>query len=275
MDVEKPQVSIIIVTHNSQSVLPLCLEAIDRQSVSPRQIIIVDSGSDDSVYLAGISERNDITLTTLSNIGFAAANNRGLEQVDSESAYVLFINPDTFPAPSAIEKSILIMETRPDVAILTGLLEGYDPGRLRTTGKVDSAGIFRAWYGRWFDRGHGEDIGSGYQRSGYVPAICGAFMFCRFSALKSELPVLFDESFFMYKEDIELCLRLSGKGWKMFYTPEIRAYHCRGWNLDRRLVPRNVRIMSARNEIRLYQKHPSAYMVWAWLKYVLVRYFDA
>ena len=274
MDEGSAQVGVIIVTHNSQAFLPHCLEAIDRQSVTPRQIIIVDSGSDDSSYLNEFSERKNVTLLYLSNIGFAAANNRGLDQLDPECTYVLFINPDTFPAPSAIEKSMQIMTVQPDVAILTGLLEGYDQGGRRTTGKVDSAGIFRTWYGRWYDRGHGEDIGSGYQHPGDVPAICGAFMFCRFSALESELPALFDESFFMYKEDIELCLRLSGNGWKMFYTPEIKAYHCRGWNLDRRLVPRSARIMSARNEIRVYQKHASIYMIWAWLKYLLVRLFD-
>ena len=270
----KAQVSIIIVTHNSQSFLPHCLEAIARQSVTPRQIIIVDSGSDDSSYLDELSERTNVTLLYLSNVGFAAANNRGLERVAAECAYVLFINPDTFPAPSAIEKSTRILETLPDVAVLTGLLEGYDHGRRRSTGKIDSAGIFRTWYGRWYDRGHGEPVGSGYQRPEAVPAICGAFMFCRFRALERELPALFDESFFMYKEDIELCLRLSGKGWRMFYSPEIKAYHCRGWNLERRLVPRGARIMSARNEIRLYRKHPSVYMAWAWLKYVLVRFFD-
>ena len=270
----KAQVSIIIVTHNSQSFLPHCLEAIERQSVAPRQIIIVDSGSDDRSYLNEPSGRKNVTLLSLSNIGFAAANNRGLERLDAECAYVLFINPDTFLLPSVIEKSVQILETRPDAAILTGLLEGYDHGRRRSTGKVDSTGIFRTWYGRWHDRGQGEDIGRIHQRSEAVPAVCGAFMFCRFSALASELPALFDESFFLYKEDIELCLRLSGKGWKMLYTPEIKAYHCRGWNLERRLVPRSARIVSARNEIRLYQKHPSVYMIWAWLKYVLVRFAD-
>lgn len=274
MDEGKAQVNIIIVTHNSQSVLPQCLEAIARQTVIPRQTIIVDSGSDDCAYLDEISDRDDVTLIKLGNIGFAAANNRGLEQVDSTCTYVLIINPDTFPAPSAIERAVQLMEARPDIAILTGLLEGYDPGRRQNTGKIDSAGISRTWYGRWYDRGHGDDIGSAYQRSGCVPAICGAFMFCRFSALEDELPALFDESFFMYKEDIELCLRLSANGWKMFYAPEIKAYHCRGWNLDRRLVPRSVRMLSARNDIRLYRKHPSAGMIWAWLKYVLVRFFD-
>ncbi len=107
-----------------------------------------------------------------------------------------------------------------------------------------------------------------------IPAICGAFMFCRLSAVRSELPALFDESFFMYKEDIELCLRLSAKGWKMHYSPQVRAFHCRGWKDNRRKISRNLKLMSAENEIKMYQKHPSFYMIWARLKYILVRYLN-
>lgn len=269
-----PIVSIIIVTHNSQSVLPRCLDAIGHQSVRPSQIIVVDSGSDDSSYLDEGSERDDCEVKKLSNVGFAAANNKGLESLDPECDYVLFINPDTFLSSSVIEKSLKIMERLPRVAILTGLLEGYDLSRSCKTGKIDSSGIFRAWYGRWYDRGKGEDINHNYMESENVPAVCGALMFARVSALRAELPELFDESFFLYKEDIELSVRLTEKGWKLHYSPRIRAFHCRGWNDSRRAIPRTLRVMSARNEIKLYQKHPSVYMVWAQFKYILVRIFN-
>ena len=269
-----PIVSIIIVTHNSQSVLPRCIETIDQQSVRPYQIIVVDSGSDDSSYLDEVSGRDICEVRKLSNVGFAAANNKGLESLAPECDYVLFINPDTFLSASVIEKSLKIMEHLPRVAILTGLLEGYDLSRSCKTGKIDSSGIFRAWYGRWYDRGKGQDIGHNYLDSEHVPAVCGALMFARTSALRPELPELFDESFFMYKEDIELSVRLSEKGWKLHYSPEIKAFHCRGWNDSRRTIARKMRIMSARNEIKIYQKHPSVYMVWAQFKYILVRIFN-
>ncbi len=270
----KSKVSIIIVTHNSQSVLPLCLGALDRQTVSPWQVIVVDSGSDDISYLEKALQNNHCTVRQFSNIGFAAANNRGLQLVDNRCEYVLIINPDTFLLPTTIEKSLEIMSRAADVAVLTGVLEGYDPVRLSGTGKIDSTGIFRTWYGRWHDRGQGEKIGTSYQKPEYIPAVCGAFMFCRYQAVNDELPALFDESFFMYKEDIELCIRFAKKGWKMYYSPEIKVFHCRGWDIKRGSVPRNQKIMSARNEIRMYRRHPSVYMIWAWLKYVLVRYLN-
>ncbi len=267
-------VSIIIVTHNSQSVLRRCLEAIDCQSYAPSQIIVVDSGSDDTVYLDQLAERVRFTVLKCSNIGFAAANNRGLECIDPGCDYVLFINPDTFLSKSAIEKALEIMEAQQRVAIVTGLLEGYDLSCSDRTGKIDSSGIFRTWYGRWYDRGKGRDIEKELFRPEIVPAVCGALMFCRVSALVDELPELFDPSFFMYKEDIELCVRLSLHGWNVYFFPEIRAFHCRGWNQKRKMIARSARLMSARNEIKLYEKHPSVYIVWAWLKYVLVKLFN-
>jgi N-acetylglucosaminyl-diphospho-decaprenol L-rhamnosyltransferase len=270
----KPKVSIIIVTHNSQSVLPLCLEALGRQTVTPGQVIVVDSGSNDTSYLEKAAQNIHCTFLTFSNIGFAAANNRGLELVDDTCDYILIINPDTLLLPTTIEKSLEVMTTATDAAVLTGVLEGYDPVCLAATGKIDSTGIFRTWYGRWHDRGQGKKNSTVYPKRQYVPAACGAFMFFRYTAIKNELPELFDESFFMYKEDIELCLRIAKNGWKIYYSPEIKAYHCRGWNTDRRSMSRSRRIMSARNEIWLYHRHPSAYIIWAWLKYALVKYLN-
>lgn len=267
-------VSIIIVTHNSQTVLSRCLEAIDCQSVQPSQVIVIDSGSDDTAYLDELSKRKDSIVRRYSNIGFAAANNRGLEHLDPRCEYLLLINPDTFLSESAIEESLKAIKPLPEVAILTGLLEGYDSTQACRTGKIDSSGIFRSWYGRWYDRGHGDAVGQQFQVGENIPAICGAFMFCRLSAVKSELPALFDESFFMYKEDIELCLRLSAKGWKLHYSPQVKAFHCRGWQQNRRKISRNMKLMSAENEIKMYQKHPSFYMIWARLKYILVRYLN-
>ena len=269
-----PFVSIIIVTHNSQTFIPRCLEAIDCQTVLPCQIIVIDSGSDDTAYLNEISKRKDSIVRSFSNIGFAAANNRGLEHLHSRCDYLLFINPDTFLSESAIEKSLEIIEPLPDVAILTGLLEGYDSAHSCKTGKIDSSGIFRSWYGRWYDRGQGDPIEHKTHHSENIPAICGAFMFCRLGAVKSEFPALFDESFFMYKEDIELCVRLSAKGWKLHYSPQIKAFHCRGWKDNRRQISRNLKLMSAENEIKMYKRHPSIYMIWAQMKYFLVRYLN-
>jgi GT2 family glycosyltransferase len=97
-------------------------------------------------------------------------------------------------------------------------------------------------------------------------------MACRLEALPAVATgQVFDEDFFLYKEDIELSLRLRKNGWKLLYEPKVRAFHCRGWGGRRREVPLALRLAAARSEVLLYRKHPSPYMLWAVGKYLLVR----
>ena len=269
---ENSTVSVIIVTHNSQKVIDRCLDRIQNQTIRPKQIIIVDSGSDETDYLQNYRFIQECTVHLSPNRGFGAANNLGITLLETVPTYSLFVNPDTFIEHSCIEEGMKIMSQNQDIAILTGNLKGYSRETDQPTGLLDSTGIFRKWYGRWYDRDQGLPEGSIQRKAGDIPAICGAFMFCRSQALESEFPLLFDESFSMYKEDIDLSIRLRKRGWKMYYTPELSAFHCRGWSQDRKRIDRKIRLLAAQNEIRLCFKHRSPYILWALLKYTLVRF---
>jgi N-acetylglucosaminyl-diphospho-decaprenol L-rhamnosyltransferase len=267
-------VTAVIVTHNSQPVLARCLSAIEAQTRLPEQVVVVDSGSDDCRYLQPIRDKNRYLLHTTDNIGFAAANNLGVALATRSSRYLLFLNPDAFLSPSTLAAAVGIMEERTATGILGGRLRGCDSDSGVATGRLDSTGIFRTWYGRWYDRGQGEADDASYRTPQYVPALCGAFLFCRRRALEPELPNLFDEAFFLYKEDIDLCLRLRRRGWRCLYDPALEILHCRGWSSDRSQMSRSQRLLAARNEVRLTIKHRSPYLVWALSKYLLVRAAD-
>jgi GT2 family glycosyltransferase len=264
--------SVIIVTHDSATVLPACLDALDRQTRRPDRVVVVDSGSADRGYLAALREKAGVTLLETDNIGFSRANNLGMTVVPPQSGTVVFMNPDTYPQPDAFVRAVADLDERTDVAVVGGKLFGYDPVSRQPTGRLDSTGIFRHWYGRWVDRGQGREDRGQYDAPSFVPAVCGALLCCRLQALQSLGQKIFDEDFFLYKEDIELCLRLRKHGWKLWYDPAITAYHCRGWQTERQQVPASLRRMAAANEVRLYRKHPSPYILWAMLKYLLVRY---
>ncbi len=271
----KATICAVIVTHNSQKYLGKCIEALTGQTAPVERIIIIDSGSSDTSYLDFYSERDDIDIRRRSNIGFAAANNIGFSIASIGSDYTLFLNPDTFLALDFIEKAVALAEKNEVYGVITGVLYGFDLTREKPNDRIDSTGVFRKWYGKWYDRGQGIRISAAdIPEAGSVPAACGALMFCRTAALTDELPMIFDESFFMYKEDIELSLRLRKKGWKIFYSPELSAWHCRGWDPVRKNMSRTARLRSSLNEIRMYRKHPSLYMIWALGKYALVTLFD-
>ncbi len=263
----------IIVSHNSAVVLPNCLAALEQQTTAVAGIIVVDSGSTDRGYLETLRKRERLVLIESENVGFGRANNLGMTAVPAEAEMVIFMNPDTFLLPGFIARITHLLDIHKQAGIVTGKLLGYDPVLGKPSGRLDSTGIFRRWYGRWFDRGQGEPDSGHYDTVARVPAVCGALMCCRAEALMSlGSQEIFDEDFFLYKEDIELSLRMKKKGWQLVYDPSLVAYHCRGWQKDRQRVPYFLRIMAAENEILLYKKHPSPSIIWAIMKYLGVRY---
>ncbi len=266
-------IAVIIVTHNSEAVLDTCIAALVRYGDSCF-VCIVDSGSSDTAYLAPYKDRSGFKVLYRDNIGFARSNNIGYRCCPHEAEYVVFLNPDAFITAEAFALAAAAMEADSCTGCLTGRLAGYDIQIMQPTGRLDTTGIFRTWYGRWYDRGQGETDQGQYCEPQVVPAACGAFLFCR-RAMLEQVTLngggVFDPDFFLYKEDIELSLRIRKLSWSILYLPDVLVYHCRGWQ-QRQQVPRTLRIIAAAGEILLYKKHPSPYMLWALIKYLLVRF---
>jgi len=269
-------VAVVIVTHNSEQVIEKCINALKQQPTDDIEITLVDSGSHDSAYLNTFEQLPYVKVIRKGNVGFSQANNFGYNSCSVKAQYILFLNPDAFVNNLTLSLAKQLMEEHSDVGCFGGRLLGYDIETEMPTGRLDSTGVFRKWYGRWFDRGQGEvDIGQ-FAQIEETSAACGAFMFCRRQALQEILlpgGAVFDPDFFLYKEDIELSLRLREKGWKIFYSPELTTYHCRGWQKQRSQMDFSLRENAASNEVLLYRKHPSIYFLWALLKYVCVRGF--
>lgn len=271
--------SVIIVTHNSQAFISKCIQAVLNQTLLPKEIHIIDSGSKEIDYLLAFEKEKRVRLhLAAENIGFCQGNNLGMQKISRDSEYVLFLNPDAYLQPHFFEETLQFMKmsSSSDVGALSSLLLGYDNKQDRPTGKIDSAGIFQSWYGRWYDRDQGQEVKQ-YHEDEEVPALCGALMLCRREALESVLlenSAVMDPSFFMYKEDIDLSLRLRHKGWRLVLLPRPLAYHCRGWETNREKVSRKFRLMSARNEMRLHARYRSPYFLYSTLKYLCVKIFD-
>lgn len=268
-----PSIAVIIVTHNSQNVIDRCVDSLLKQTKRIEQIIIVDSGSGDTRAIEKLSSTDQVQVFKETNIGFSNCNNVGYSKISDKTDFVVFANPDTILTDRFMEDMISAFKHEPTVGILTGKLLHFDMENDLPSGKIDSTGVFRKRFGRWYDRGQGEIDSGQYESIEYVPAICGALMCCRNDLLKQFDGKVFNPDFFMYKEDIELSLRSIKKGFKLLYTPSLIAYHGRGWQKDRTSMPIFLREMSAKNEVKLYLLHPSPYILWALFKYLLVKIF--
>jgi GT2 family glycosyltransferase len=274
--------AVIIVTHNSQLFLPKAMQALQQQTRPADQIVIVDSGSEDTRYLEPYRSLPSIkVLLAEGDIGFCRGNNIGFQHIPEQCKYVFLVNPDLFLTPDYLEKAAAYME-QPQAArwaALTGTTLGYDIQGDRPTGRYDTTGVFSTWYGRWYDRAQGEWEQPGrFAKDEEIPAICGANFFCRRAALDQVLlrgSEILDSSFYMYKEDIDLSLRLRRKGWRLQFVPDLFAYHCRGWSPDRRQMARWCRLCSARNDWRIHWSSRSPHkLLYAGLKWIAVYCLD-
>lgn len=274
-------IGVVIVSHNSSSVLGFCLKALNSQTIRPNTIAVIDSGSTNTNYLNELEHQIDTLITHTANIGFCRANNIGYRSIKRDNDWILFLNPDAFLPNNWIENAIGILnkENAVKIGCLSGPLRGFSIETSSPTGYIDSHGIYQSPLGFWYDKEQGEPVElNRKQPSIYEPtAICGAMMLCQKSALDNiSKPGSdpFDESFFMYKEDIDLSLRLRRSGWLLQISQSLVSYHCRGWKKDRKSMPAYFRKISARNELRIGLKNRSPYIITALLKIFWVKFVE-
>lgn len=236
----KPDISVIIVTYNSNHVIHKCIDFLSNDLNNKIiEIVLIDNGSKDDQYLSEYDNRPGILIHKLKkNIGFCAANNVGYNKISKNSKYVLFLNPDAFVTEGLLQNLYNFMENEDskNIAICSPLLLRYSLEKNQPLEELDSAGINKKWYGRYYDSYRGKKIGDLKNFSDEKNLlICGAFMFCRQKSLKETLRngKVWDERFFMWKDDIDLSLYLMEKGWNLKVLSNFYAYHCRGWNKKR------------------------------------------
>jgi len=183
------------------------------------EVILVDNGSDDgSVELIEKLFRTDQRLKILKlrkNIGFAAGNNVGIAHCSGN--YNVFLNNDTIVDENWLNELVKIMDKGNNIgAAQSKLLDMKNPK------KLDSAGDFVNCYGSVYSRGKGENETS-YNQLDTIFSARGAAMIIK-SKVLNEVG-LFDPSFFMIYEDVDLCWRINLKGYKISYVPKSRVYH--------------------------------------------------
>lgn len=222
-----------IVNYRAYADLDRCLTSATRQTLKPEAVFVVDVEPDtvESDRLQRLHLETSWRLT--GSQGFAAGANGILESTRESNCkvdFVLILNPDVELSESFGERLVREMERHPSAGIATGKL-------LRPDGRIiDSAGITLPAHRRPRDRGS-EDVDRGqFDQTGFVFGASGAALMLRSSALE-DLQIdgeVFDEDFFLYFEDTDLCWRAGLFGWKTLYVPEARAIHQRGWKAKQR-----------------------------------------
>ena len=209
-------VSVVIVNWNSENLLNECIKTLNRQTVRPERIFIVDNASTDrSEQIANAPENLNI-IKMPENVGFAAGNNRALAKCTSR--FVALLNPDAFPATDWLEKLIEASNRQPDVAAFGSKQICYENAKI-----LDGIGDCYHISGLVWRNRHGKRELPGDNRLREIFSPCAAAAMYQRSVL--ERIGGFDEDYFCYLEDVDLGFRIRLAGFKSIYVPAAVVHH--------------------------------------------------
>lgn len=256
MDIKRVKLSIIVISYNTRQMTLECLQSVFDQAVdSDFEVLVYDNDSKDGSADAIAEQFPQVRLIrSTTNWGFAGANNKAIELVNSE--YVLLLNPDTLVLEHAVDKLMAFAEQYPDAGIWGGKTlfgdRSLNPGSCfrkmtlwnqfcRATGL---AGVFKR-----SPVFHSEHYG-GWARDSIrrVDIVCGCFLLIK-TALWRELGG-FDKRFFMYAEEADLCLRAQKQGYCPMVTPDAVIVHYGGGSEAVR-ADKMVRLLAGKRELQL------------------------
>lgn len=230
----KVQLSIIIVTYNSRSLIEQCLVSVDKAIVGlDAEIIIVDNNSIDGSREYLPSKFPGLKFVfNIENPGFAKACNQGSKI--SSGDYFLFLNPDTILSETCLIESITFLKTHPDAGAV-GVRMLDEKGKFLKESKrglPSPSASFYKLFGLTAIFPGSKKIAKYYQ--GHLPenennpveVLSGAFIMIKRSVFEKVNG--FDERFFMYGEDIDISLRIIKLGFKNYYLGKITITHLKG-----------------------------------------------
>lgn len=228
------QLSIIIVNYNSRSLIEQCLFSIRKAIVGINtEIIVVDNNSNDGSKEYLPQKFADVKFIFNNvNLGFARACNQGFKI--SFGHYILFLNPDTILSGTCLKDCISFFESHPDAGAVGVRMLDEKGNFLKESkrGLPSPSASFYKLFGLTAMFPGSKTFGKYYQ--GHLPenennpvdVLSGAFIMIKRKIF--ETAGGFDESFFMYGEDIDLSLRISQLGFKNYYLGKISVTHLKG-----------------------------------------------
>ncbi len=224
----------VVVNYNAGAALSTCVASLISEGI--REVVVVDNASKDTSMsdLAKAWPRAKQILSRR-NLGFGAGANLGVGSTSAE--YLIVCNPDLVVRPGSIGAMAAVLGGAPDVAIVGPMLRDssgtvYPSGR-EFPGIGEAVGhgfVGLFWGGNPWTRRY-RQIGQEQHRSREADWVSGAFLVVRREAFDQVGG--FDERYFMYVEDVDLCWRLRRAGWAIRYEPAAEVVHEQGRSASR------------------------------------------
>lgn len=219
--------AVVVVNHNTGDYLARCTSSIASSAGGLGiEIVVVDNASSD-----GSAERAAApgirVIRNADNRGFAAAANQGIGA--TEAPLILLLNPDAAIVGGSPEALVKVARERPRAGAIGALVRNPDGTIQPSARRVPRLGEALAhaflgpiWRGNPWTRSY---TMAGWDRASEreVEWVSGSAMLLRREAI-AEVGA-FDEGYFMYVEDVDLCTRLRRAGWEVLFSPELEVVH--------------------------------------------------
>jgi GT2 family glycosyltransferase len=252
------ELSIIILNWNTQEDTKRCIDSIlESRPKKSIEIILVDNASSDGSRET-LPKQFPVCqyIQNSKNIGFGAGNNRGIPA--ARGKYVFFLNSDTIVTKESLEKLLEFADHNPDAGIIGPKLLNKDGTLQYSCRNFPNLGVgfFRNTpLGRLFPHNrYTQDYllsDWDHQSVREVDWVSGAALLIRREALDKLKG--FDEDFYMYCEDVDLCYRAREAGWKTVYFPDSIIYHIIGRSSDK--APTRMTWFFHQSMYLFYKKH--------------------
>jgi len=231
--VSTPTVSAVIVSYNVVDLVLECIASLRTDGVE--QVVVVDNASSDGSVETLRRREPDVEVVALSrNLGYGTAANRGVAR--TTAPYVAVMNPDVVVEPGSTNALVDALDGDPRLAVVGPRVEspGGDlyPSVRTFPDLADAAGhafFHFVWPANPFSRRY-RMLDWDHAAAADVDWVAGNHFLVRRRAWDEVGG--FDESFFMYMEDVDLCWRLRRAGWRSGYEPAARVTHAIGRSTD-------------------------------------------
>lgn len=274
---DSPALSIIIVAYRSRDELGPALASLPRTLFGrPVEVVVVDNSLDTDgtgAVVRGSFPWVDYVVPE-KNLGFGRGNNLGYARTSGEC--VLFLNPDTVSNVAALEHCVRRVLAEPEIGLIS-------PKLVMADGQMDLAcrrSIPTLWDGFCRASGLAARFSDKAWAAGYnlthlpedgtydVGAINGAFMLGRRAVLAEIAPDgrVFDEAFFMYGDDLDLCIRVARAGYRIVYDGSVAITHLKGLSVAKNYEAMSSAIFDANRDVYLKHFNPrnSRLVRWKW-----------
>ncbi len=254
MDVD---LAVVVVNHNAGSFLRRCMESVHLAAGDIRlETILVDNASRDGSVEDAVEGYPDVrVIRNRDNRGFAAAANQGIAA--TRAPFVLLLNPDAQVVGGTLAALVKVVRDRPRAGVIGALVRNPDGSIQPSARRVPRLGeaLGHAFLG---PVARGNRFTRSYTMAGWdrasereVEWVAGSAMLLRRAALDEV--GMFDEGFFMYVEDVDLCTRLRQAGWEVRFSPELEVIHQIG--VSTRGQTGRMAFEHSRSIYRYYSKH--------------------